>query len=229
MPDLYHQPLCPKSRFVRLVLAEHGLDPVMIEERVRERRRDFLALNPAGQVPVYVEDGFAACGPAVIAEYIDELHGAELGPARLVPGPARERAEMRRLVDWFNLKFHAEVSEYLVHEKITRRFTPITEGGGGPDMGVVRAARANLRWHVQYVGHLAAQRHWLGGDRLTLADLAAAAQLSCADFLGDVPWQESEAAKEWYARIKSRPSFRPLLNDRVPGLSPSPAYADLDF
>ena len=136
---------------------------------------------------------------------------------------------MRRLVDWFNLKFHAEVSEYLVHEKITRRFTPITEGGGGPDMGVVRAARANLRWHVQYVGHLAAQRHWLGGDRLTLADLAAAAQLSCADFLGDVPWQESEAAKEWYARVKSRPSFRPLLNDRVPGLSPSPAYADLDF
>jgi glutathione S-transferase len=102
-------------------------------------------------------------------------------------------------------------------------------GGGAPDMELVRAARANIRTHLRYIGYLAGSRKWLAGDALSHADLAAAAQLSCIDFLGDVPWDENETAKLWYARVKSRPSFRPLLADRLPGLAPSPVYADLDF
>jgi glutathione S-transferase len=116
-----------------------------------------------------------------------------------------------------------------VHEKVTKRLMLPGQGGGAPDMELVRAARQNIRYHLRYIGWMLQSRNWLAGDRLTYADLAAAAHLSSVDFLGDVPWGEDEAAKHWYARVKSRPSFRAILNDRIAGMNPSPVYADLDF
>jgi glutathione S-transferase len=136
---------------------------------------------------------------------------------------------VRRLLDWFLGKFGEEVSGYLVTEKIFKRFMGSAGGGGPPDMSAVRAARANVRYHLKYIGYLIAGRNWLAGDDLTYADLAAAAHLSCADYLGDVPWNEDEAAKLWYARVKSRPAFRAVLADRIPGMAPASHYADLDF
>lgn len=230
MAQLYHHPLCPHSRFVRLVLAEFGIEPELIEERIFERRRAFLLLNPAGRTPVLVDQAMAAVpGAGVIAEYLDETLGLGLGERRLLPENPAERVEVRRLLDWFNGKFFEEVSSYLVTEKVYKRFASAENGGGPPDMNLIRAARTNIRYHLRYIGYLAAQRNWLAGRRLTYVDLAAAAHLSCADFLGDVPWSEDEAAKEWYARVKSRPSFRTLLADRLPGLVPADTYADLDF
>jgi len=73
------------------------------------------------------------------------------------------------------------------------------------------------------------RRRWLAGENFSLADITAAAHLSTLDYLGDVPWDNHEPAKEWYARIKSRPSFRPLLADHIPGAPPPKHYADLDF
>jgi glutathione S-transferase len=230
MITLYHHPFCPHSRFVRLVLAEFGHEPELIEERPWERRREFLLLSPEGATPVMVEGETAAApGANLIAEYLDDTQGAALGERRLMPEEARGRLETRRLMNWFNHKFFEEVSSWLVSEKIYKRFRAASQGGGGPDMEAVRAARANLRYHLRYIGHLMRSRNWLAGDRLSFADLAAAAHLSCVDFLGDVPWAEDEMAKDWYARIKSRPAFRSLLADTLPGLRPSPAYADLDF
>jgi glutathione S-transferase len=230
MVTLYHYPLCPHSRFARLLLGEYAIKPELVEEKPFERRREFLLLDPAGRTPVVVEHSGAVlsgCGP--IAEYYDETRGISLGRHRLLPEDPGSRAEVRRLLDWFNLKFFYEVSNWLMTEKVYKQFMPREQGGGGPDMDLVRAARANIRTHLRYVGYLAANRNWLAGDRLSYADLAAAAHLSSVDFLGDVPWDENEGAKLWYARIKSRPSFRSLLADRLPGLAPSPAYADLDF
>ena len=132
-------------------------------------------------------------------------------------------------MQWFSIKFHGEVSDYLITEKVLKRFLAREHGGGSPDTSAIRAAKSNVRYHLRYVGYLARQRNWLAGERLSYADLAAAAQLSVVDYLGDVPWDEEEAAKEWYARIKSRPSFRPLLTETVKGTPPSPTYADLDF
>ena len=230
MPQLYHHPLCPQSRLARLALAEYGIEAKLVEERTQERRHDFLLLNPAGQTPVLaLDDGPALSGGAVIAEYLDEAHGAA-GPARrLMPADPLARAEARRLVDWFCVKFFAEVSGPLVTEKVYKRFLPPALGGGGPNMDHMRAARANIRAHLRYIGWLASTRHWLAGEALSLADLAAAAHISVADYLGDVPWAEDAGAKEWYARIKSRPAFRALLSDRLPKLPPPDAYADLDF
>ncbi|MBD8909363.1 glutathione S-transferase family protein [Methylorubrum zatmanii] len=230
MATLYHSPFCPNSRFVRLVLAEMGMEPVLVEERAWERRRDFLIVNPAGTTPVLVEQtGLAIPGAGVIAEYLDETRGLGLAGRRLLPDTTAARVEVRRLLDWFLVKFNTEVTEYLVTEKIDKRFMGSAAGGGPPDMNAIRAARTNVRYHLQYVGYLIGHRRWLAGNDLTYADLAAAAHLSCVDYLGDVPWDEDEMAKDWYARVKSRPSFRALLADRAPGMPPAPHYADLDF
>jgi glutathione S-transferase len=230
MAILYHHPLCPHSRYIRLLLGEHGIAADLVEERVWDRRHAFLVLNPAGETPVLVEPEMPAVpGAAVIAEYLDETQGRNLGERRLLPDDPAGRVEARRLADWFNRKFFEEVSQPLVHEKVYKRFMSAEQGGGAPEMSALRAAKANIRYHMRYLGHLLAQRNWVAGAQLTIADLAAAAHLSVVDYLGEVPWNEDEAARAWYARMKSRPAFRPLLGETVRGVTPPRAYADLDF
>jgi glutathione S-transferase len=230
MVTLYHHPFCPHSRFVRLALGEFGIEPELVVEQSWDRRREFLMLNPDGTTPVLVEASAPSVpGAGVIAEFLDETRGLGLGDRRLMPDDPLGRVEVRRLLHWFNVKFFNEASNWLVAEKIYKRFMPAHLGGGAPDMAAIRAARVNLRYHLRYIGHLIGGRNWLAGDRLSFADLAAAAHLSSIDYLGDVPWGEDETAKTWYARVKSRPSFRPLLADRMPGMNPADSYADLDF
>jgi glutathione S-transferase len=229
MSTLFHHPFCPHSRFVRLALSEYGVAARLIEERTWERRRDFLAVNPAGTTPVLVEENLPPIpGAAIIAEYLDELCG-DTFERRLLPRQPGLRIEVRRLMSWFNDKFFAEVSGPLTSERLYKRHMPLNGGGGPPDTEVLRAARNNIRYHMAYIGWLARSRDWLAGEQLTYADLAAAAHLSAVDYLGDVPWNEDEAAKSWYARVKSRPSFRPILAETLAGIPPSETYADLDF
>lgn len=227
---LYHYPLSPFSRIVRLMLGEYGENAELREEHAWERRPEFLSLNPAGEVPVLIDgDEAVVSGATVIAEYFEETRGPAGSAGRLMPTNALARAEVRRLVDWFNVKFNDEVTRNLVVEKIDRRFMPRQLGGGSPEVSAVRAGLANIRHHLKYVGYLIGRRNWLAGDQITYADLAAAAHLSCVDYLGDVPWDVDQTARDWYARIKSRPAFRPLLSDHIAGMPPPPAYADLDF
>lgn len=229
MLTLFHQPLCPLSRFARLALAELRTEVRLVEERPWERRQEFLVLNPAGTIPVLMEEGEPpVAGAAVIAEYLHETRGSG-GGHPLYPESAGQRAEVRRLAGWFNDKFHAEVSGALVNERVFKRYMTAEQGGGPPDTDAIRAARHNIRYHLAYVGWLVRTRDWLAGNTLTYADLAAAAHLSVADYLGDAPWNEDDAAKNWYARVKSRPSFRPILADTVAGVPPAPHYANLDF
>jgi glutathione S-transferase len=230
MLTLFHQPFCPHSRFVRLALGEHGLGVRLVEERAWERREEFLLLSPAGTTPVLVEEGHLATpGAGIIADFLDETRGHELGERRQLPRDVDQRVEVRRLVSWFNDKFFAEVSGPLTMERFYRRHMPVSSGGGSPDTEVIRAARHNIRYHLAHLGWLVRTRDWLAGERLTYADLAAAAHLSSVDYLGDVPWKEDEAAKNWYARVKSRPSFRPILAETVAGIPASETYANLDF
>lgn len=230
MSLLFHHPLCPHSRFIRLALAECGIDVDLFEEKVFERREDFLLIDPAGRTPVLIADGgLVIPGAGPIAEWLDEAFGPNARGARLMPSDIAGRVETRRLMDWFNQKMFAEVTDWLVTQKVYKRFMPSSAGGGAPDMALVRAARANIRHHLAYIGFLVSERNWLAGPRMTYADLAAAAHISVADYLGDVPWEEDELAKGWYQRVKSRPSFRALLADRMFGMAPSQVYADLDF
>jgi len=219
---LYHLWLSPFSRKIRVVLKEKNLDFTMKVEKTWERRPEFLALNPAGEVPVLIEpDGSVLADANAIAEFLDEVYRDKL----LLGLNPLDRAEVRRLTAWFDGKLNREVTEPLVGEKMMKRFL----GLGAPDSGAIRAGKANLGYHLDYITFLVERRRWLAGDHFSLADISAAAHLSALDYIGDVPWDAHEPAKEWYARIKSRPSFRPLLADHIPGAPPPKHYADLDF
>lgn len=230
MYTVYHHAMNSGSRYVRLLLAEYEQAATFIEEKTWQRRPEFLRLNPAGTLPVLqLEEGECFCGGAIAGEFLDETRGALMRDKRLMPENSIERGEVRRLVDWFLVKFEQEVNRYILQERVFKQLMRTDEGGGSPDAATIRAGRANLGHHMKYVNSLAANRDRLAGNRTTCADMAAAAAISVLDYLGEVKWEEYPAAKEWYARIKSRPSFRPLLGDKVLGLPPSSHYVDLDF
>ena len=222
MRTLFHLWLHPFSRKVRIALSEKQLEHELKIEKVWERRTEFLALNPAGDVPVLVEEnGTTLANSQVICEYLEEVYP----DIRLIGHDAVQRAETRRLISWFDVKFNQEVTDNLVGEKLMKRFLKL----GEPHGPSIRAGHANIHYHLDYIGFLIEKRKWLAGDQFSLADIAAAAHLSAIDYIGDVPWDEHQPAREWYARVKSRPSFRPLLEDRIPGFNPAGAYENVDF
>ncbi|SLN23478.1 FtsZ-binding protein FzlA [Oceanibacterium hippocampi] len=222
MRRLYHFALSPHCRKVRLALKEKALDFELAPIEPWAADPDFLVLNPAGEVPVLVEDdGTVLAESQAICEYLDEAY-----PDRpLIGFDPVHRAETRRLVAWFDLRFHADVTNYLVGEKVIKRL----KGEGYPESAVIRAGQHNIRYHLDYVSFLSERRNWLAGEEFSLADIAASAQIACVDYLGAIPWDDFPLARDWYARIKSRPTFRSLLADQVRGLPPPKHYADLDF
>jgi glutathione S-transferase len=222
---LHHFPLDPASRQVRLALGEKRLPFAETQERYWERRPGFLALNPSGVTPVLVEQSgdkqIVICECRAILEHLEE---AAPEPDLMGRDPA-ERAETRRLLQWFDRKFDFEVNGLLLHEKMEKRL----HGLGAPELANLRAGRDALRTHLTYIEQLLQERDWLGGRRMSLADFAGAAHLSVIDYFGDIPWRDFPGARTWYMKLKSRPCFRPLLADRWPGLVPAGHYDDLDF
>ncbi|KRB51077.1 MAG: glutathione S-transferase family protein [Pseudomonadota bacterium] len=222
---LHHFPLDPASRQVRLALGEKRLP--FAEEQVRywERPASLVKMNASGLTPVLTVGGgrerLVLCEGRAILDYLEEAHPEP----PLLGREAAERAEARRLLQWFDRKFDYEVGGFILHEKMEKRLL----GLGAPDLASLRQGREALRVHLAYVESLLSSRDWLVGRRLSLADFAAAAHLSVIDYFGDVPWRDFPAVKTWYMKLKSRPCFRPLLADRWPGLAPAPHYDDLDF
>jgi glutathione S-transferase len=221
MRRLYHLPLSPYCRKIRLVLAEKRIEVELMEEKPWERRMDFLRMNPAGQVPVLRIDDLVLADSGAISEYLEET----CPEPPLLPANPAGRAEARRLTAWFDDKFHNEVTANLLYERVNRKLSR----SGYPDSEKIKAGMRNIKYHLDYIGWLMDHRRWLAGDQLTIADFAAAAQLSCLDYIGDVDWTRSAGLQEWYAKIKSRPAFRSILADLVPGFTPPQHYADLDF
>lgn len=225
MPRLLQHRLDPASRLVRLMLAEYGI--AIDLEDIKPWRRDphFLELNPAATAPVLTDEGQPSAVGGLACIHIVEDRYSPAAVAGLFPAQPADRAEMWRLIDWVLVKFNDEVTRYVIEEKIVKRDLP----GATPDPGVLRVAKANLAEHLLYFNWLFATRQWVGGEVMTLADFALAAHLSALDYLGDVNWDAAVEVRQWYARIKSRPAFRTLLNDRVGGMPPHAGYADLDF
>jgi len=222
---LYHHPLDATSRCVRLALAEKAVVCDLVIEKSWDPSADFRALNPACEVPVLVveqsKERLVLSDGQAICEYLDETQAA----ATMLGKDPAIRAEVRRLVGWFDRKFQREVTTPLVGEKAWKRLM----GAGEPDSLLIRTGIHNIGGHLDYIAWLTERRNWLAGDSITFADLAAGAQLSVIDYLGDVPWDSHVLAKEWYARLKSRPAFRGLLGDHIAGFPPPRHYADLDF
>lgn len=222
MRKLYHFPLCPFSRKIRIILEEKLLDFDLVIEQFWKRRSAFAILNPAMQVPVLVESsGKVLADSIAITEYLEQIYSSK----PLLGLHADESFEIRRLSSWFDNKFFIEVTRYLLMEKVILYYTQV----GSPNSDSIRAAKYNSITHFEYISFLMKDRKWLAGDRFTLADVTAASHISVLDYLGEIPWDEYPAVKEWYALVKSRPSFRNILKDKIPGFMPSRHYANLDF
>ncbi len=221
MTRLYHVPLSPFCRKVRLSLAEKKIEVELIETRYWEKSPEFMRRNPAGKVPILNIDGKTLTESAPINEYLEERYPT---PA-LMPTSTDGRYEVRRLVSWFDDKFHNEVTSNLLYERVNKKIS----GQGYPDSAKIKAGAKAIKYHLDYLGWLLDIRRWLAGDTMTLADFAAAAHLSALDYISDVDWDRNANVREWYSKIKSRPAFRSILADQVPGFPPPPHYADLDF
>ena len=221
MARLFHVPLSPFCRKVRLSLAEKKIEVELVEERYWEQDPDFMKRNPAGKVPVLRLDGIVMAESAAICEYIEETRAEP----PLLPRDAAGRLEVRRLVSWFDDKFHHEVTSKLLYERVNKKVMK----QGYPDSINVKAGAKAIKYHLDYMAWLLDHRRWLAGDAMTLADFAAAAHMSALDYTSDVDWNRHEVVKDWYAKIKSRPAFRSILADQIPGLPPSRQYTDLDF
>lgn len=221
MTRLYHVPLSPFCRKVRLTLAEKKIEVELVEERYWEQGQDFLRRNPAGKVPVLRIENRTLSESQAICEYLEET----VPEPRLMPRDPDGRYEVRRLCAWFDDKFHDEVTSKLLYERVNKKIM----GLGYPDSKNVKFGAGRIKYHLDYLSWLLDQRRWLACDQMTLADLSAAAHLSALDYISDVDWSRSQNVRDWYAKIKSRPSFRSLLADQIPGFPPPPHYADLDF
>ena len=221
MNRLFHVPLSPFCRKVRLVLAEKKIEVELVDEKYWERDPDFLRRNPAGKVPVLKMGNKTFSDSSAICEYLKDLQPEP----SLMPRSIEKRYEVRRLVAWFDDKFHREVTSNLLYERVNKKMM----GQGYPDSAAIKAGGKNIKFHLDYMAFLLEQRSWLAGDQMTLADFAAAAHLSSLDYISDVDWNRSAVVKDWYAKIKSRPAFRGVLADYVSGFPPARHYADLDF
>lgn len=222
MWQLLQFPLCPFSRKVRLLLAEKSIGYEPVRESPWARRDEFLDINPAGQTPVMVDvtRSITLIDSMAICEFIEETSDK---PAML-NGTAADRAEQRRLVTWFDTHFYREITGPLLLERMEKRIVHRLS----PDTRALREAMKAAVEHLDYIDYLLDHRQWLGGATMSLADLAAAAQISVADYLGGVDFKTHEAAKRWYVGMKSRPSFRPLLAERMEGVAPPADYEKLD-
>lgn len=219
---LYHYPLNPFCRKVRLTLLEKGIPSKLVMEKTWERRTGFLQINPLGEVPVLVEsDGAILSGHQTICEYINE---SKITPNLLGETPLG-RAEVRRLTEWLDGTFYRDAIYPIILERVIK----VVATHEAPDSNMIRAGRENLQKYMKYLDWLAARRSFLGGQRLSFADLSAAAHFSVLDYLGELSFQECPELALWYAKIKSRPTFAPLLSDKVVGIPPSGRYMDLDF
>jgi glutathione S-transferase len=223
MWQLYQFPLCPFSRKVRLALAEKGVAHELVRENPWEKRDEFADLNPTGQTPVMVEEsrGIVLIDSTAICEYFEET----VDRAPMIPGTAPNRAEVRRLVAWFDEGLYDQVVGPLMNERMVKRLV----NRDPPDTRALRDAMKTADAHIDYIDYLLDHRRWLAGAALSLADLTAAAHLSVADYLGGIDWRGHKQTADWYMVMKSRPSFRPLLSERMDVISPPIHYDKVDF
>lgn len=218
---LYQFPLCPFSRKIRLLLSEKNVAYDLMREDPWSASDMFFNLNPAGRTPVIVnrDKNIIIPDSRAIAEYFEEV--VERNP--MINGSATQRAEIRRLVALFDESFYADVTAPLLSERMRKRILRQP-----PDSGALRNAMKLAHGHLDYLDWLIDNRPWVAGSTMSLADLAAAAQISVADYLGGIDWTGHEQSRGWYAVFKSRPSFRPLLTERMDAIKPPPHYALLD-
>lgn len=163
-----------------------------------QRKADFLALNPNGQVPTLVVDGTPMFEALAILQWLGDRYGVERGLWPAVD--TSERLEALSWSTWMYVSFTA----------VTQRLIFATGDRVDPTLhheGQAKLAHQHLQDKLTILdGRLASCGH-LVGDRFTLADLAVASGVTYATFLG-VSTQGHEHVEQWLARFQDRPAYK---------------------
>lgn len=227
---LYHYPLCPFSRKIRFILDELGLSYKLKEVKFWKRDVEFLKLNPASETPLLVneKENIVLIDSFVIAEYLDAVYNKKVDLLSLsyLSNDEVSKAEIRRLEMWFDKKFYNEVSKYILEEKVYNIFL---DGNVQINTKRLKAGQKNLDSHLKYIEYLLDKRKWLAGEIFSLADISAATQISCLDYLGEISWSKYKKLKDWYLTVKSKTAFHSILRDKIEGFKPSKNYCEFDF
>jgi len=243
MIELYHHGSSVCAAKVRFALGEknlawqgHYLDILKGDQFAP----DYLRLNPKAVVPTMVHDGRVIVESTVINEYLDEV----FPDPPLKPDDAQARAAMRLWTKAVDEDLHpacAEVTFSACHRHIIKRLPPkdyehflastpphsvtprwharkqeiVTLGFDAPGLA------AQYRLYESYLGRMErmlAHQPWLAGDTFSLADIAMTPYLNRLDMLGMSPMWEAKRplVAAWFARIKTRPAFKPALLDWCP-------------
>ena len=208
-----------------MALAEKKLNVELVNSRPWDLSNEARKLDPMGGVPVLeeaTEQGrFILAEPRAILEYLDERYRDE---SCLLSADPIERAEARWIMGWLERLYDRDVNQTLLWQRISQ----LCLRDGAPDSATMRRGASALLHYLRQIEALAGARAFLAGDNFSFADIAVAAHLSCLDYFGDIDWNRFHLVHEWYMRMKSRRSFRPLLEDRVPHVEPASHYAKLD-
>ena len=226
---LYGSSFCPFSRKVEFFLEESGLDYQTVDVKYWLRKPEFIKLNPAGEVPVLknMETKQIICDSFLICNYLDEIEhkSDELSYFDFLGNNLPEKYEVQRLHMWFDKKFYNDVVRYFIEEI----FLNSVSGNKDTNMNKINVASENLVKHIKYIEYLLSKRKWLACEMFTIADIAAAAQLSILDYQGYIDWEKYKKLKEWYITVKSKKGFRKILYEKIPGFKPYKYYSELDF
>ncbi len=163
---------------------------------------EFLALNPNGQVPVIVDDGFVLWESGAILRYLAEKSGSDLLPSDL-----RERALVDQWLTWQGTELNASWA-YIVPAKL--RNDP-------PDPDPVRLAAAAEKWTrtMQILEGQLQKGDYVANGRFSLADIVIG--------LSTHRWMSVEfdkptlpAVERHYRQMQARPAGKPWLGAATP-------------
>lgn len=227
---MYSSPFCPFSRKVIFFLDERGIDYQLTDVKYWLRDKDFVKLNQASETPVLknMQTQEVICDSFLICNYIDEVEANEdeLGYFNFLGNGLPEKYEIQRLHMWFDKKFYNEVSKHFIEEI----FLNYVRGNKTTDMEKINIVLQNLDKHILYIEYLLSKRKWLACESFSVADMAAATQLSILDYMGYIDWNKYRKLKDWYIIIKSKQGFKKILYDtKIVGFKPSACYTELDF
>ena len=222
MRELYHYPLDAFGRIARVYLQEKSLECQEIEECPWNRQKLFSENHVFSDLPTLIEnDGTILEGCYSIVEYVEQTYRSN----SLFGESLKEKAEVRRVSELFNVHFFSDVTNNIIFEKVIKKYV----SKSSPDSASIRKGNSNIKKYFDYISWLVNRRNWLAGEEFSLADISAAAHVSCLDYVAAVEWESYPEVKDWYVRIKSRPSFRNILKDRITNVVPPAFYSELDF
>jgi glutathione S-transferase len=186
-------------RLVPVMQAFRLDDPAAPDAPFNTRSPAFLALNPAGSIPVLEADGIVVSESLAINLVLAQRHGAPIGAA-----DAAESAAMAQWTLFAATEIEPRTHPILMH---TVQLPPAQRSAAK-----VEEAVAALRRPFAVLEQVLARGHPVGG-RFTVADIALAETVRYAQFVPAL-FEATPHLKAWLAACQARPAYRTILARR---------------